>query len=336
MQAFGSDRVRPGEGEQFILSSRQSKGWTARVPKTLTTAEFPGTAILWEERYFEVISAEPLPQGGVRYVLAPWKDNHAMRLSERYDAETEAWRAEEYRKQLERERNRKSATALGFLTGHLPGAVQEEMASEWGTMPSRMTMMSAAPLIILAGVPAFISFALMFGGYPPLVPLPLVAVLGYLTAESVLRFNLAFLRSEPYGSLIGHITYAIYALSRGKSQPKVKGNAVPTPKAPEDIAARDAFTVREAFVTLLTPAEQMRVAERFPYDYKRDSAAVAFMLLIAAVIGVASSIHAGAVVPLVVAAALGIEQIVRLIAFRRGPAGSVLRFVVRPLVRKLL
>ena len=34
MQAFGSDRVRQGDGEQIVLSSRLSKGWTSRVEKT--------------------------------------------------------------------------------------------------------------------------------------------------------------------------------------------------------------------------------------------------------------------------------------------------------------
>src|SRR5437868_14882535 len=106
MQAFGSDRVRSGDGEQIVLSSRLSKGWTPRVEKTLTSAEFPGTAILWEEAYYEVVLAEGLPQGGVRYVLEPWREHHAMRVTERYDAESEAQRIEENRKALVREKAR--------------------------------------------------------------------------------------------------------------------------------------------------------------------------------------------------------------------------------------
>ncbi|HEX7678562.1 MAG TPA: hypothetical protein VF713_10590, partial [Thermoanaerobaculia bacterium] len=97
MQAYGSDRVRPGDGEQFVLLSRIPKGWTPRAVKTLTSAEFPGTAVLWEERYFEVVDAEALPQGGVQYVLEPWLDMHVMRTTDRYDAESEAERLIEYR-----------------------------------------------------------------------------------------------------------------------------------------------------------------------------------------------------------------------------------------------
>src|SRR5205823_10161613 len=115
MQAFGSDRVRQGEGEQIVVSSRLSKGWTSRVEKTLTSAEFPGTAILWEERYFEVVSAEQLGQGGMRYVLERWRDHHAMRVTDRYDAESEAFRAGEYRKSLRQEAARKTANIAGVF-----------------------------------------------------------------------------------------------------------------------------------------------------------------------------------------------------------------------------
>ncbi len=38
MQAYGSDRVRPGDGEQRILLSRIPKRWTPRAVKTLTSA----------------------------------------------------------------------------------------------------------------------------------------------------------------------------------------------------------------------------------------------------------------------------------------------------------
>src|SRR5438067_1319355 len=87
MTPYGSDRARV-DGERIVLSSRLPKGWTARVARTLTSAEFPGTAVLWEEQYFEVVGAEPLP-AGVRYTLEPWCDHHAMRVTARYDDDSE-------------------------------------------------------------------------------------------------------------------------------------------------------------------------------------------------------------------------------------------------------
>src|SRR5258707_7654747 len=141
MQAFGSDRIRRIDGEQITLLSRLSKGWTPRVEKTFTSAEFPGTAVLWEEKYFEVVTAEALPQG-VRYVLEPWLDQHAMRFVDRYDAESEAARIEENRKLIVREKARISANLLGMLTGHLPAIVQNELGREIGVLPARLTLAS--------------------------------------------------------------------------------------------------------------------------------------------------------------------------------------------------
>src|SRR3954469_1325911 len=143
MQAYGSDHVRAEEGGRVVLLSRIPKAWTPRAPKTLTTAEFPGTAVLWGEGYFEVISAEPLPAGGFRYVLEPWQEMHAMRTTDRYDEEGEAERVAEYRAQLSRETKRKSANALAFLAGHLPAGVQEELSRELGVSATRMTIVSA-------------------------------------------------------------------------------------------------------------------------------------------------------------------------------------------------
>ena len=124
--------------------SRFPKQWTPRAAKTLTSAEFPGTAVLWEERYFEVVDAEGLAQGGVRYVLEPWREMHIMRTTDRYDAEREAERLLEWRAGFSRERKRKSTNALALLTGHLPAAVQEELGRELGVSPRRLTLISVA------------------------------------------------------------------------------------------------------------------------------------------------------------------------------------------------
>ena len=337
MQAFGSDRVRPGDGEQMVLLSRLSKGWTARAPKTLTSAEFPGTAVLWEERYFEVVIADDLPQGGVRYVLEPWLDHNAMRVTDRYDAESEAQRVEEYRKHLQREKGRKSANALGFLTGNLPAVVQYELGREIGILPARLTFISLLGMYaVFAGI-ALLSVHYLMTDRP--IPAPLIILSAYLGIENTIRILINWTQSRPIGSTLGWIVYIPYHFISGRGPSPFateKGWAVKITDAPEDVARRDAVSVRQPFVTLLTAAEQTRVAQRYGYDYRRESAAVAIMILVVASIGVVSSFMTGALIALIVAVALAAEQIVRLMAFRRGPAGSVLRFVVRPFVRKLL
>ncbi len=307
------------------------------MAKTFTSAEFPGTAILWEERYFEVVIAEPLPQGGMRYVLEPWRDHHAMRVTDRYDAESEGQRIEKHREQLARESHRKSANVLGLLTGHLPAVVQEQLGRELGVLPPRLTLISI--LGEYAVLAAIILFCVTWIMSERVIPLPLAVAAIYLGVENTIRFLVNYTQSRPIGSTLGFIGYLLYyAVRRRGPSPFAteKGFAVPIVDSSPQVAALDTFATREAFVTLLTPAEQARVAERFGYDYRRDSALVATVILIVAVIGVASSFVRGALVAMVAAGALAAEQVVRLFAFRRGPAGSVLRFVVRPFVRKLL
>ncbi len=337
MKAYGSDRARRGDGETVILSSRLSKGWSARMAKTLTSAEFPGTAVLWEERYFEVVSVDDLPQGGVRYVLEPWQDHHAMRLTDRYDPESEAQRVDEHRKHLQREKGRKSANALGVLTGNLPAVVQEALGRELGILPPRLTFISILATYTVIAAIVLLCVTYILKEQP--IPIALLIAAIYLGIENTVRVFIYWTQSRPIGSTIGWIGYLIYyTITRRGPSPfsTEKGYAIKTSEAPEEVARRDALAVREAFVTLLTPAEQSRVAERFGYDYRRDSTAVAVMILIVAAIGIVSSYLTGAVISLLLASALAAEQIVRLAAFRRGPAASVLRFVVRPFVRKLL
>ena len=337
MQAFGSDRVRRGDGEQVILLSRLPKGWTPRVQKTLISAEFPGTAILWEETYYEVVIAEGLPQGGVRYVLEPWREHHAMRVTERYDAESEAQRIEENRKAVVREKARVSANLLALLTGHLPAVVQEHLGREIGVLPPRLTLISILGMYTVIGALVLVAVSFTLGREP--IPLWIALPAFYLGIENTIRFFIYWTQSRPIGSTIGFIVYSLFHFitGRGVSPFAVeKGWAVKIQESPPDVAAQDAFILREGFVTLLTPEDQERVAERFGYNYKRESRTVAILILIIALVGIVSSYYAHSLISMLVAMALGSEQIIRLAAFRRGPAASVLRFVVRPLVRKLL
>jgi len=340
MQAYGSDRVRPGDGEQFVLLSRVAKRWTPRAVKTLTSAEFPGTAVLWEECYFEVVDAEPLPQGGVRYVLEPWRDMHVMRTTDRYNADSEAERLIEYRAQLSRETKRKSANALAILVGHLPAAVQEELGREPGILATRMTIVSTIP--IYAAVIALVLWIVdgIMSGRPR--PFPLYIAAGYLFIESSFRFIVAWLIGRPIGSPAGTIGYLLYYFTMADRTRAVspfareKGTLVTISEAPEERKASDSLLMREALVTLLSPADQARVAARFGYNYRHQSSIIAGVILFFAVIGVATSVQRGAVLSFLLAAVIAGEQIYRLVVLRRRAAGSILGIAARPFVRKFL
>ena len=340
MRAYGSDRVRPGDGEQLILLSRIPKRWTPRAVKTLTSAEFPGTAVLWEEQYFEVVDAEPLPQGGARYLLEPWQEMHVMRTVDRYDESSEAERLIEYRAQLSRETKRKSAKVLAIFIGHLPHIVQEEIGRELGIIATRLTIVSTLPIYaIVIALVLWIVTGIM-SGTPR--PLPVYMLTGYLFIESSFRFVVAWLLGRPIGSPIGTITYLLYYVTIADRARAVspfareKGTLAPISEAPEERQTSDALMMRETLVTLLSPAEQARVAARFGYDYRQQSSIIAWMILVFALIGVATSVHRGAVLSYILASAVAAEQIYRLLVLRRGPAGSFLGIAARPFVRRFL
>ncbi len=347
MHAFGADRVRAGKGEQQVLFSPRSKGWQPRIPKTLTTSEHPGTAILWEDQFFEVVTAGPGASGGVRYVLEPWRDHHIIRVSEPYDAPSEERREAAHRAAAVREKGRKIANLAGIFTGLLPAVAQEQLGSELGLLPAKLTALSLlVPFAYLIWF--FLSWSHRIIDHSAM-PWPLILLAAYLFLESVTRLNIVWFQRRPAGSAAGFIIYLLFYLAGGKRTGAVSPFEVPrgrrtfVTEPPEDVALLDAYSMREPLLTLLSPAEQNALAQRFGYDYREQGFIVAWVILGASATGVASALvslqyglRSGAVLSLLLALALGAEQIFRLSSLRRGPTASMLAVVVRPLTRKLL
>lgn len=348
MRAYGQDRLREEADGTLLLSCRRPKpGWQEQKPRTSTSAQFPGTTVLWEEQYYEVVDIDSLPQGGVRYRLLPWRDEHAIRTIERYDGEMEAHRLGEHSRGISRVRKRKTANLLGMFTGHLPALVQEELGSELGLLPSRLTLLSLIPPFVI------VAFTVMFVvdriQANLSVPLWTIVVLIYLGNELCARFFFVWTQSRPIGSTVGFIAYLVWYLlnpNRGKALSpfaEAKGSGILETEPSAERAAKDAFAVREPLVTLLTPQEQARVAERYGYDHRHLARKVSLLLLVVGVIGVVSSavtlsggFRLSALLALLTAGGIAVEQLVRLPALRQRPTGSFLAFVVRPLTRKLV
>jgi len=347
MQTFGTDRVRPGSGDQWILFARRSKGWLPRVPKTMTSAEHPGTAVLWEDRFFEVVSAEASAGGAIRYVLEPWSDHHVIRVSEPYDEASEAQRGTEHHAAVNREKGRKVANLGGIFTGLLPAIVQEQLASEIGILPTKLTSLSLIlPLAYL------IWFANEFARRTftrEAMPPSLLVLAIYLFIESVIRLNIAWFHRRPLGSMLGFFPYLLFYLVAGKRSGAVSPFAVPRgqklfiTQPTDDVALRDAYAMREPLLTLLSVEEQKALEQRFGFHYRKPAFVVAWFLLATSVAGVVTALASlqngprfSALLSLVVALAIAGEQVFRLQALRRGPAPSMLAVVVRPFTRKLL
>lgn len=347
MLTHGSDRARR-VAEKVILLSAISKGWTARTPKTLTTAEFPGTTVLWDEQYFEVIEATATQSDSVRYVLAEWRENHTIRTFESYDAESEGLRIADY----ERARRQRRASVLsqlsGILLGYLPAPVQNHLENELGVRATRMTLLSCiAPLVLLGVcVLANVDASMRHAASP--VPVLVWPIVIFLTLEAGIRFYVVMSQGRPMGSILGAAVYLVYrGLSRKRDElPPAfggRGNSVAFTPPTEDVAVRDSFTMKEPLLTLLTTEEQKKLAERYGFDYRRTAFGMAWVILVFAALGAFTSYleldESGSftsLLSMLIAAALVVEQALRLRSLRREPSGSVFGVFVRPFVRDLL
>jgi hypothetical protein len=324
----------------MILLSAISKGWTPRVPKTNTSAEYPGTGVLWEDQYFEVVEAVAAEGERVRYVLMPWRDEHTIRTFESYDAESEARRLADY--QLARRQNRASAASRwsGILLGHLPGSVQLRMQNELGVTPSRMTVASCIPPMVLFAVCVMLAVeATIEGGRSP-IPFWLTLLCGYMFVESLVRMTVALSSGRGMGSLLGTIAYVVFRRQLPVSERG--GNTLFTLPPSEEVAQSDALMMKAPLLTLLSRAEQQRLAERHGFDYRKHAYGLTWTMLVFALLGVITSYgkvaggSATALLSLVAAIAVAAEQVLRLTQLPRGPAPSVFGALVRPFVRDVL
>ncbi|MFY9551414.1 MAG: hypothetical protein WAU32_09715, partial [Thermoanaerobaculia bacterium] len=281
LSTFGADRVEAGPGQETVLLCPVSKvSWAPRREKTLTTAAYPGTAVEWGGLLFEVRRAEPLADGGMRYVLAPWEEGHAIRRLERYDEQSELARARTREDLVSGVRKRRLSILLAPLAGLLPGAVQKDMESEFGAPSIAMTISSALPLFVVGFLGVFERFlgglgaGLGLSGW--LTPPGPIAL--YLFAESALRLGSAIAMGEPMGSF--PVVFAYQAWREAREPKPAAGQAA----APEDAArdASDRFRMLEPLLSLLSPAEQEVLIERFRFEPVRWGKLTAAILLLLA------------------------------------------------------
>ncbi|HEV7922651.1 MAG TPA: hypothetical protein VGR02_17845 [Thermoanaerobaculia bacterium] len=336
MRAYGSDRLQV-DGDRLLISSRIPKGWQARIGKTLTSPEHPGTAVLWDGECYEVLDVQPLPQG-YRYTLALWGETHAIRLTDRYDEESEGERVAEHRRGIMRERKRTAANLLALFAGQLPASIQNHLGSELGILPARLTLIST--ITDFAIVAAAILYSAHLRTTFRIVPPWLFLTVFYFGIQFATRLTIALLQNRPVGTVFGLIAYLF--VPKLAADPG-KGNAVPMTAAPEDVALQDFVLMREPYITLLSTREQLSIARRFQYDYTRQSSNVAAALLLIAILGLVSSwstlrhdVRPTALASLLTALALAVEQVWRLVALKTRPAGSVLGLLVRPFLKRLI
>ncbi len=344
MQPHGSDRVRAA-GDKILLFSRISKGWQPRVAATNVRGEHPGTAVLWDEQYYEVIEAGVMQGGGVRYVLAAWRDEHVFRDFQVYDDESEARLSADF-EQAKRQRSRgKMVWLASIVLGHLPAPVQNRLANEYGVTAPRMTVISTIPSIVLLGICVWLWVGAKLAGEGSPVPGWVWLIAAFMLLDSAVRYLSFMTSNRATGSLPGTIVYAILSLIAPKQFPWPRERGAQSfMLAPEaDVVVRDDLYMRAPLLTLLSPAEQHALAERYGFDYRAHAYAPAIIILCGALLGVITLLPSvrgnggvSAFLSFGVAAVLTIEQVVRLYALQHRPAGSVLAPLVRPFVKRYL
>lgn len=344
LAAYGLDRVVRLADGAYLLVCPASKGWTARRGGSQTRASHPGAAVRWADRIFEVAAADPQADGGTRYRLEPWDDRHAIRVVHPYDEASEAARGQEQTSRARSGDKRLLSILFSPILGHLPGAVQHRMETEFGAPARGMTVISALPVFAVGFLGLFgqlLGFVGAAGFLGFELPLPLAA---YLTAESALRIGSAWVGVEPMGSAAGVLLFRAAEIVAGRRLGPAPAAAPGRAVGPEE-RLDDRFHMLEPFLALLPEADQRLLVRELEFDALRwGRVTVAVLLVVGALNVVASALSlasdlggAADAVWLVAGVAICAEQVVRGSAIsRKQPRGSVFGVFVRPFARPLL
>ncbi len=347
-RALGRDRLGVETGGRLLLDCDVPKGWRGRSPATPTSAEHPGSAVRWEDGFFEVLEVRPLGGEAVRYVLAPWDERHAMRVVETYGEEAEAARASERRDVARRADRHVYVLLVAPLAGCLPGDVQERLEHELNVPARLLSLSSALPLWVAGWVALILLLASSMTGDSS-VPAPLLVFGLYLLAESTARLAVCVLQGRPIGTLVGTLVYEGWR-RLGWTKARVEGRPVPRERAVWEVEstseqnALDRYHVLEPAAGLLPVDDQLRLAERYGFDGIRWGRTGAIFLLVMFGPLAAASVWGALAVPelsdvprVAVFGGVAAEQVFRLRKLASGRlAPSVLGLLVRPFARPLL
>ena len=305
----------------------------------------PGTAVRWEDALWEVVAARDTPGSGVSYELAPWDDQHAIRILLPYDETSEAERSADARDVGRRQAAGWLTLLLAPVTGLLPGRIQERLEVELGIRATTLTVASAIVPMAVGTYALLMTLAAGFGagvrlGGPNFAPL--FPLLSYLLPESLLRFGVAVAQDRPVGSLFG---LPLYLLARATGlvgpPPESSGSEEPA----EERRLDDRLSMLEPLLALLPVEDQVRLRDGRGFAPVTWGKRTAWLLLVypgfTAPAQLANLLMRGGsfigVVLLVATLLLAVEQVWRLRKLSRGEvAPSVLGLAVRPFAAPLL
>ncbi len=342
---IGRDRLEAGEKGTVVLTSAAPKaGWRGRSPATPTSAEHPGTAVRWENGFYEVVEAHP-DGAGARYVLAPWDERHAMRVVSDYDAGSEAARETERADVARRSDRHVLLWLLAPIVGSLPGRVQESYEREFNVSARLLSLSSALPLWLFGWLSLVFLILSSVGGESPL-PHGVLLVGLFFLAESTVRLIVVVFQIRPAGTLLGEIVWLAWdaASAKATGRPRARERSVFEVASEADQDVLDRYHVLEPALGLLSEADQAVLAGRFDFDGARWGRASAIFLLVmfgpfavTSVLGAFVVFEPADLLRIAVFGGIAAEQLLRLAKLRRGlRAPSVLGVLVRPFAAPLL
>lgn len=216
--------------ERLRLRSSVPFPWRARPPAVAHRPAYPGSSVLFEQRWWEVV--EVRSEGLERtYLLEPWRDSEPIRQPFELDpASCERHLAAHAESLREAETLRRLEAAFLFLS-LLPAEEQRELERRYGLDGSRGTLLTAGFLVAASVAGLLLAFA-ESQGFPMAsgrgvarACLLLSPLLLYFFVENAARLWSALSTGEPMGSALGVVPWTIWRTVRGRTTPNETGRA---------------------------------------------------------------------------------------------------------------
>jgi hypothetical protein len=204
--AAGDYLTRFPFGSEFSLlieSPFEKRGWKPRTSSS-TGVLFPGSAIRFEEQYYEIFTFEAA-SSFICYYLKPWDDRFPIRVQFDYSRQECLKVAEERNAGKRQETARGGILLLAPLAGLLPEVDQYRVQNEFGIQATRLTLISAVACLFPGGAASILLLAEMLGGDVAQSHIFLYLAGCYLFLESLVRLYTSMKLEEPMGSLLAWI-----------------------------------------------------------------------------------------------------------------------------------